>query len=582
MRTAIFGALLFVLTTLSGTVFAQQAPSGLSWIQVEAQPTRTQAIARAGRYADEFDNVVGFEIGNGWHGIALGPFDRQSAVAELATLRNSGRIPRDSFIANGTSYRDQYWPLDGMLPVPTTMVQVVTPTDTSPTETVVAIAPPDETLAQARRSERGLTRDEKRLLQTAMEWAGSYNGAIDGLYGRGTRRAMADWQTRNGYDDTGVLTTKQRAALLTAYNAILDGMGLRQIDDEKAGISIQVPTGVLGSREYDAPFVRYESQDGSEAKLILISQNGNETRLRALFDILQTLAIIPEDGPRSVNRNRFTIEGADSKRHTSAFARLQNGQIKGAILVWPTGDDARRNRVKAEIFDSFSRTDGVLEDAAFLDTGAVPVDLLAGLEIRRPISAQSGLFLNNQGLVLTAISNLASCGKIVMAEQENAKIIAHNDHLAILAPHTSLAPAALPVFQATTNTQAPFQITVGGFSYGGLLGSPTLTAGRIEALQDLTGTDNIARLSISTLAGDVGGPVFDRGGAVVGVLLPPQMNGNRQLPQDVQFAALMPLANELLQQAGVSTSMADFQADMDPVDLMAHANDTAALVTCWD
>ena len=57
-----------------------------------------------------------------------------------------------------------------------------------------------------------LTAGEREQLQVALAWAGVYEGGIDGAFGRGTRTAMALWQGRNGYEATGILTARERAA----------------------------------------------------------------------------------------------------------------------------------------------------------------------------------------------------------------------------------------------------------------------------------------------------------------------------------------------------------------------------------
>lgn len=563
--------LFFSIATIAG---AQQSATSSDWVQIEAHSTRAEATTRAEFYAQRFDNVAGFALGNGWHGIALGPFNRATAEAELLRLRRQGVIPSDSFVANGTSYRDAFFPTAGSIQ------RAVAPTP-DPAVQIIQQQASDETVAQARASERELDRNAKRLLQTALAWAGSYSGAIDGLYGRGTRRAMRDWQTRNGFEDTGILTTKQRQVLLSAYNAVLVGMDLKLVADNRAGVSVLIPTGVVGDATYDAPFARYDATGDMDAKLIVISQRGDETRMRALYDIIQTLAIIPKEGDRRVRRDGFTIEGVDSKRHTQVLVNRNRGEIKGIVLVWPVGDEERRSRVWQEVSASFQSIDGVLEDASILDDDAPQIDLLAGLEVRKPRYTQSGLFLNDQGLILTAQTGLGACGRIEVAQEEDATILASNDHLTILKPKKRLAPSGNPTFQ-TAALRAPSEIAVGGFSYGGLLGAPTMTLGRLQDLKDLTGNTGIARLDVTTQAGDVGGPIYDRGGAVIGVLLPQNGNAGQTLPENVQFAALPALLRDVFQQVGFAPQETTLLAHMDPIDLSAHARDTAALVTCWD
>ena len=62
-------------------------------------------------YASQLENVAGYYIGSGWYGIVLGPYRRPDAETLLARLRTSGRIPSDSFIATGSAFQQQFWPI---------------------------------------------------------------------------------------------------------------------------------------------------------------------------------------------------------------------------------------------------------------------------------------------------------------------------------------------------------------------------------------------------------------------------------------------------------------------------------------
>ena len=85
------------------------------FIQIEAQPSLTQAEAALRGYASRLDNVNGFSLGGGWYGIALGPYQPDSAQALLRSLRGNGLIPRDSYLAASTEYNDQFWPVGAAL-----------------------------------------------------------------------------------------------------------------------------------------------------------------------------------------------------------------------------------------------------------------------------------------------------------------------------------------------------------------------------------------------------------------------------------------------------------------------------------
>jgi len=102
---------------------AQEEP--VVWVQIEAQPSLTEAQTAARRYGASLADVNGFSLGNGWYAIALGPYRQEEAERVLQVYRAEGVIARDSYIAASSDYQQQFWPiganlLDGQVaPAPT-------------------------------------------------------------------------------------------------------------------------------------------------------------------------------------------------------------------------------------------------------------------------------------------------------------------------------------------------------------------------------------------------------------------------------------------------------------------------------
>jgi peptidoglycan hydrolase-like protein with peptidoglycan-binding domain len=62
-------------------------------------------------------------------------------------------------------------------------------------------------------SEDFLSKDDRRLVQQSLSQSGFDTRSVDGVFGKGTRRAIWEWQTFNGYKSTGRLTRAQCAAI---------------------------------------------------------------------------------------------------------------------------------------------------------------------------------------------------------------------------------------------------------------------------------------------------------------------------------------------------------------------------------
>ncbi|MDA8585154.1 peptidoglycan-binding protein [Rhodobacteraceae bacterium] len=549
--------------------FWTAAATAQSWVQIEAQPSEARVLERAGDYATRLDNVQAFRTGSNWHVVVLGPFDEPEAQQILRQLRAARQIPRDAFISDGRTFRSQVF--GGV---------AATARNPNPDAPPIILEPGEETPAEARQGERSLTRDDRAQLQVALRWEGFYNSTIDASFGPGTRRAMAAWQSANGFEATGILTTLQRTALVEGYLSVLDSLALAPIIDANAGIEINLPTGLVAFDRYNAPFVNYSATTEDDVRVILISQTGDGNTLAALYDIMQTLEIVPLDGSRALRNNSFTLEGANDEIISHTFVRIAGNAIKGFALIWPAGDEKRFRLALDAMQATFRTSDAVLPDSA--GQTEQNIDLLSGLEIRRADRARSGFYIDGDGAVLTTLEAVGQCGRITLDDETDAVITAQDTGLglALLTPTTALSPLSVAKL-ATAQPRLQADIAIAGYSFGGVLSAPTLTYGTLADLKGLNGDTRVQRLSVTSEPSDAGGPVFAGSGAVTGMLLNRENDG-RRLPDDVAFAADASVLAAFLSENGVSISAIDLGADIAPEDLTLLAADMTVLVSCWN
>ena len=559
-----FAAVVFCIF-LTGLAHAQ------SWVQVEAQPGAARAIERAEAYADILPDVNAFRTGTTWIAIALGPFATEDdARLRLLELRAQRLIPSDSFVSDGRTFGERVFG---------TGIAAIVPE--RPALPAPVLTPGEETPAEARQNERNLTREDRALVQTALRFEGFYNSVIDAAFGPGTRRAMSDWQAANGYEATGILTTLQRRELIDGYQAVIASLGLAPVVDGTAGIEIELPTAMVAFDRYEAPFAHYEPVTEDGVKVVLISLTGDATTLAAYFDILQMLEAVPTDGPRSLGRESFTIEGRNDRIQSHTYARLAGDAVKGFSLIWPAGDEKRFRMALDAMAASFRTNENILPDA--MGSGVQNIDLLSGLEIRRPEKSRSGFYISRDGSVLTTSSAVRQCNRITLDQDVEADIVAELEPLglALLRPRQTLAPLSVARL-AVEEPRLQSDVAVSGYSFGGMLTAPTLTFGTLSDLKDLNGDTQVQRLSITSEPGDAGGPVLAGSGAVVGMLLERGQDDGRQLPEDVAFAADAPVLVEFLSANGVTPAATDIGTTIPPEDLTVLAADLTVLVSCWN
>lgn len=580
-------AILAVLSLARAGLAQEQA-----WLQIESQPSLTMAEERVRAYAAVFPDVAGFQVRNGWYVVVLGPYAPEAAAGRIADLKRENLIPRDSFITDGATHALQFWPV-GQSAVPAAEPVTETPLVDVPGVEVPGVEVPgievpealaDETPQQAKASEAELSRDGRKALQQAMAWYGFYTAAIDGSFGAGTRKSMAAWQEANGFDATGVLTSLQRATLIANFDADQAEFGFQTITEAEAGIEITLPTKLVQFDHYEPPFVHFAEKDGSGLRVILISEPGDQNSLYGLYDILQTLEVVPAQGERSRNERDFTINAVSDTVQSFAYAEASKGMVKGYLVVWNPADAERMQRILPAMAASF-RSVG---DKA-LDPGLVPMDeaarsgLLSGLEVKTAKLSRSGFFVDAKGTVVTTTEAVAQCGRVTIENDTDATVTATDAALglAILTPSTPMAPAAFAALD-TGAVRKGAEIAVAGYSYEARLPAPVLTFGTLEDDKGLNGEAGVLRLAIPVLPGDAGGPVVDASGAVVGMLLPGAANGAKLLPDGVAFAATAQALTQALAAAGVVTSAPSTTGLATPDALNAQALGMTVLVSCWE
>jgi hypothetical protein len=557
-------AVFLLLVTAATAATAQSA-----WVQVEARPSEGEALLRAEDYAGRLPDVQGWSLASGWHAIALGPYSEDEARLRLGQLRAAGAIPRDSFLSDVRNFRDQFF---GGAPAPAQA--------TTPAEPLPPIEPGEETVAEARAGERLLDREDRAEIQRALRFEGVYTSAIDADFGPGTRRAIAAWQEAARYEPTGVLTTLQRRELLEGYAQAQTSLGLAAYSDAAAGIEIVLPLGLVRFDRYEPPFAHFVPTGEDGVRVILISQTGDRDTLQALYDVMQTLEIVPLNGSRAIRRDDFTLTGENADISTHVRASLRGDQIKGFALIWPQGDDKRRRLAVAAMDDTFTAIEGALPDS--VGASEQDIDLMAGLEIRRPERARSGFWVDAGGSVLTTADAARQCARITLGDDVEADLAASDEGLglALLRPRVPQAPLAVAKL-ASEEPRLTSEIAVAGYSFGGILSAPSVTFGTFADVKGLDGDMRVARLDLTAEDGDAGGPVYDGQGRVAGMLLA-RADDARSLPSNVAFAADAAVLAEFLTANGLSVVSGGDGDEMAPEDLTVLAADMTVLVNCWN
>jgi S1-C subfamily serine protease len=199
-------------------------------------------------------------------------------------------------------------------------------------------------------------------------------------------------------------------------------------------------------------------------------------------------------------------------------------------------------------------------------------------------------FIVAEGRVLTNHHVIDGCQRVVgvLASQRRVDLSvgprdARRD-LAILAGPRDLGPAL--AFRDGPPRRGDEVVTY-GFPLTGILGSgPTLTTGEISALTGLRDDPNTMIISAPVQSGNSGGPLLDRAGNVLGVIVAKlaalriaERTGD--LPQNVNIAIQGNVALEFLRQNGVEARRARSVAHYPAAEVGEIAHPSTVLIECF-
>ena len=552
MRTSLAALLTGVLVFLLAKAgIAQQQEY---WIQLESHTSRESALERARELSSTVPDLRGIRTSDGRFVLAIGKFEFAEARSTRVRLSNAGAIPVTSRVTDQIDPASFFWPGANRF------------------------SPIDQQPSARLEYDDG----EKLAIQTALRWFNEYSGAIDGIFGSGTKGAILSYQENQGFEPTGVLTREQATVLLGSYNTEVASIRMHVVEDDATGISIAIPRALVRFSAFDAPFVIYDSISEHGMALYLVSMQGNRATLGVLRDIFLNSEFLPggkviESGP-----SRFSVRSADTNSGGRAFARLNGNRLKGFAAVWNIEHDDLMQRILNEMQSGFREShegtlDPELTDSAD-EVAAVFIDALPRVEA---LKSASGFYIDMSGMVATTATVASGCHELYAGADEPMSVrgVDLDLDLAVLAPVNNLSPIAYGSAGVASHSRGR-RIAVSGYSYGGDLGFPTMTEGSWIGPDIVTGNSDLALIKAPVLPGDIGGPVFDSAGRVVGMLRPP-VRSSRTLPDEVNHVVV---ASAIWRHAAAGDTAAEAVTTgnkLDPADLARHAQDITVLVQCF-
>lgn len=199
--------------------------------------------------------------------------------------------------------------------------------------------------------------------------------------------------------------------------------------------------------------------------------------------------------------------------------------------------------------------------------------------------------VSNSGHLLTNYHVISGCTslafKLTGETAIEATVVSTNERsdLALLRANISTSAA---VFQSQSRPRLGDEIVVYGFPLLGALSSQgNLTSGVVSALTGLNDDLSTFQISAQIQHGNSGGPVFDRHGAVVGVVVSmanqeyfAQQSGS--IPQNVNFAITASITRSFLDANNIDYSTTNILEELSTADIAEKAQSITGALLCYE
>jgi peptidoglycan hydrolase-like protein with peptidoglycan-binding domain len=410
----------------------------------------------------------------------------------------------------------------------------------------------DAALAAQKAAFLALPESTRKAAQDALVWLGFYNGVLDGDFGKGTRNAILAYQASVKAPQDGALSAPEIKALLASAQKARDAVGFQIVKDAKTGASIGAPTKLIGAH--------------AGAKLDLAASP--DADLDALYARLAAVTPARKIAYKAIKPDAFfVVSGQDGA--SNFYTRFDKNAaasppIRGFTFAYPSSQAAQLDRVAIAVANSFEPfPQPATTPAANAANGAVAPASSAAPPAPNPAPAATALVVA-PGRALTALKaddcpNPTVDGKPVRVERTDAAT-----NLAMIAG--DFGPKGEP---PRFGAPGP-DVVVLGFAGPRLAASPA----------SLSGGGARPAIVAAVEASGGGGPVFDRRGALVGLVAP--IEGAPKRVAGVALAAphAVIAADAIRAFLGASESAPVGAADLSAGDIAAREKEALLALYC--
>ena len=526
------------------------------------------------------DAAAIYASSNGWYAISVGTIPNTGSGDFVASLAGRAAIPPDSYCSTGEAYVSVAWsrPAD-------------TASQSSSSTTASLEAPFDA---------RPLMTQEKRYLQAGLALQGTYSGLTDGEWGRGSQAAYEAFIDQEGWSDTN--RSAAILAILTA-DAIEEGRWTN-LYMPAINASLYYPAANMSALDNaETRTTEIDSYDGSIATRFYV---GNQT------DVVDFHLSLRRDqdnwGPLYESQSDGLIVTGTKTGNFYSYARSLRDPADGlwstVFIVNQLEDKSNRPALMASGFQigrapslDVSNSDHLMSlvDATVAEyeagrsaevaaTTNAPPPPVAPPPTERFSATGSGFYINADAAIMTNAHVIEDCDTLTV-EGKALRVIAASEpfDLAILTPVTPSIAGNFLSFAAKP-ARLNSDITVAGFPFQGILSGLNITRGSISSMEGIVDATQM-QISAPVQPGNSGGPILDRYGRVVGIVVA-RLNYEYTKerfgaePQNINFGIRGAIGAMFAGLNDVEVTTTDATIEIAPEDMADQLRDATVLISC--
>lgn len=367
---------------------------------------------------------------------------------------------------------------------------------------------PDPAYDAAQKVFDAMPEADRRAVQEALIWTGDFTSVVSGAYGRRTQAAINAYAKRLNLPQNGLLDDEARAALAASAANAKKAVGFAPAIDKASGVVVGVPGKLLSKITPGPHGVRYGAPDGS-ASLETFALPPADGDLPAAFDRLKADQPGRKVGYKLLRPDFLVVTGEAAGQ--TFYTRVAKGGegLRGYTLSYAPAAKAVYDKISiavANTFEPFGPSPAPI--------AAAPGPAAPALAATPAAPAAARPMLETTGLILApgrVVAALPHSGCVDPATARVKLRLVRQDEATGLALLEAPGAAAKPLAASAAGEGPAVALFFQSAGVGG--GQAQLAAAAGDVFSSAP-----TRLRAPLSGGQTGAVVFDRAGALIGLL----------------------------------------------------------------